>query len=70
MIALEAAMASITIRNLDDDLVVRLRARAAGYGCSMEEEAREILVRALSKDEKRGRPGEPDSYPLRICRWS
>jgi plasmid stability protein len=53
MIALEAAMASITIRNLDDDLEIRLRARADSHGRSMEEEAREILVRALSKDEKR-----------------
>lgn len=47
-------MTSITIRNLDDDLETRLRARAASHSCSMEEEAREILVRALSKDEKRG----------------
>ena len=46
-------MASITIRNLDDDLEIRLRARADSHGRSMEEEAREILVRALSKDEKR-----------------
>ena len=61
-------MASITIRNLDDDLEIRLRARADSHGRSMEEEAREILVHALSKDEKR--LGEPDSCPLRICRWS
>jgi len=36
-------MASITIRNLDDDLKRRLRVRAAEHGRSMEEEAREIL---------------------------
>jgi plasmid stability protein len=36
-------MASITIRNLDDDVKRRLRIRAAGHGRSMEEEAREIL---------------------------
>jgi plasmid stability protein len=36
-------MASITIRNLDDDLKRRLRVRAAERGRSMEEEAREIL---------------------------
>ncbi len=36
-------MASITIRNLDDDLKHRLRVRAAGHGRSMEEEARHIL---------------------------
>ena len=36
-------MASITIRNLDDDVKTRLRVRAAGNGRSMEEEARLIL---------------------------
>lgn len=36
-------MASITIRNLDNDVKQRLRIRAAEHGRSMEEEAREIL---------------------------
>lgn len=36
-------MASITIRNLDDDLKTRLRVRAADNGRSMEEEVRRIL---------------------------
>lgn len=36
-------MASITIRNLDDDVKARLRVRAAGNRRSMEEEARVIL---------------------------
>lgn len=40
---LEGDMASITIRNLDDDVKRRLRVRAAEHGRSMEEEAREIL---------------------------
>lgn len=40
-------MASITIRNLGDDLKRRLRVRAAENGRSMEEEAREILRQAL-----------------------
>ncbi len=40
-------MASITIRNLDDDLKKRLRLRAAEHGRSMEEEAREILLALL-----------------------
>lgn len=40
-------MASITIRNLDDDIKQRLRVRAAGHGRSMEEEARDILRRVL-----------------------
>jgi plasmid stability protein len=42
-------MASITIRNLDDDIKQRLRVRAAEHGRSMEEEAREILRRVMSE---------------------
>ena len=40
-------MASITIRNLPDETVQRLRTRAARHGRSMEEEARDIRRRAL-----------------------
>ncbi len=42
-------MASITIRNLDDDIKQRLRVRAAEHGRSMEEEAREILRRVMGE---------------------
>ena len=42
-------MASITIRNLGDEVKRRLRLRAAEHGCSMEEEARDILRQALSE---------------------
>ena len=41
-------MASITIRNLDDEVKRRLRIRAAANGRSMEEEARQILRAALA----------------------
>ena len=40
-------MASITIRNLDDEVKHRLRVRAVGNGRSMEEEARLILREAV-----------------------
>lgn len=40
-------MASITVRNLDEDLKERLREQAAKHGCSMEEEVRRILAAAL-----------------------
>lgn len=43
-------MASITIRNLDDDTKTRLRTRAAGNGRSMEEEARLILGEAVGRE--------------------
>ena len=42
-------MASITIRNLDEDVTRRLRVRAAESGRSMEAEARDILRRSLSE---------------------
>ena len=42
-------MASITIRNLDDDVKTRLRVRAASHGRSMEEEARVILREAVGR---------------------
>lgn len=41
-------MATITIRNLDDDLKASLRVKAANHGHSMEEEQRLILRRALA----------------------
>ena len=40
-------MASITIRNLDDEVKTGLRVRAAQNGRSMEEEARRILREAV-----------------------
>ena len=48
-------MASITIRNLDDEVKHRLRVRAAGNGRSMEEEARLILREAVGDN-----PGPQD----------
>ena len=47
------SMASITIRNLDDEVKTRLRVRAANSGRSMEEEVRLILRQAV----------EPESVP-------
>lgn len=43
-------MASITIRNLDDQVKTRLRVRAADNGRSMEEEARIILRDAVDPE--------------------
>ena len=43
-------MASITIRNLEDDGKRRLRIRAAEHGRSMEEEAREILRQVVGPE--------------------
>lgn len=40
-------MASLTIRNFDDQLKTLLRLQAVRHGCSMEQEARDILRRAV-----------------------
>jgi antitoxin FitA len=43
-------MASITIRNLDEQTKAKLRVRAAHHKRSMEDEARNILRTALAED--------------------
>ena len=45
-------MASITIRNLDDDIRTRLRVQAARNGRSVEEEVRQILRKAVGLAER------------------
>ena len=45
-------MATLTIRNLDDELKSRLRIRAARHDHSMEEEVRLILRDILSDSEE------------------
>jgi len=47
-------LASLSIRKLDDEIYDRLRNRAARHGVSMEEEARQILKRAVSPPERLG----------------
>ncbi len=41
-------MGSLLVRNIDDDTVSRLKARAAAHGRSVEAEHRDILRRALA----------------------
>jgi len=47
-------MAALSIRNIDDEVVDRLRVRAAQNGRSMEAEAREILANAVDVDAEEG----------------
>jgi len=47
-------MASLSIRKLDDETYEQLRNRAARHGVSMEEEARQILKRAVASPERLG----------------
>ena len=48
-------MAQLIVRNLDDELVRRLKQRAAEHGCSTEEEHRQILRRNLLSEDLMGR---------------
>ena len=45
-------MASLTVRNLDEDTKRGLRLRAARHGNSLEQEVRAILRRAAREDEE------------------
>jgi len=47
-------MASLSIRNLDDEVVARLKRRAARHGHSAEAEVRAILREALSAEQDVG----------------
>lgn len=47
-------MASMTIRNLEDDVKARLRVQAAQHGRSMEDEVRNILRSVLGPGPKAG----------------
>jgi plasmid stability protein len=50
---MEGAMpGSLSVRNLDDDLILRLKPRAARLGRSAEAEHREILRLALSSESE------------------
>ncbi len=46
-------MAQLVVRNLDEDLVQRLKIRAAGMNRSAEEEHRKILQSVLSAPKRR-----------------
>jgi len=49
---MEAAMAQIVVRNIEDDLKERLQRRAAQHGRSMEAEVRDILRDAVNRGQK------------------
>ena len=46
-------MAQLVVRNLDKELVLRLKLRAAEHGRSAEAEHREILRQALAAEPRR-----------------
>ena len=46
------AMATLTVRNLPDEALAKLRVRAAHHGRSMEAEARDLLVAMAEQAEK------------------
>ena len=48
----EMTMAQLVVRNLEDELVARLRLRAAQHGRSAEAEHREILRQVLAEEPR------------------
>jgi plasmid stability protein len=60
-------MATLTIRDLDDDLKQSLRVRAALLNRSMEEEARQILRAALSGPPPGGGSALVDRIRARVA---
>ncbi len=59
-------MATLTIRNLDEDVKRALRRRAADHGVSMEQEARTILGEVAL--EKAPAPVEPGTWRLKATK--
>lgn len=47
-------MTHINIRNIDEDVLKRLKVRAVWHGCSVEEEVRRIIVAAVKPPEQLG----------------
>lgn len=47
-------MATLSVRKIDEEILTRLRIRAAQKGRSMEEEARQILRQAVAAPERLG----------------
>lgn len=47
-------MPSLSVRQLDEVTMARLRARAGSHGVSMEEEARRILKESVSAPDRLG----------------
>ncbi len=52
--AIIEAVASLSVRKIDQELYERLRVRAAHHGVSMEEEVRQILRRVVTAPERLG----------------
>jgi plasmid stability protein len=52
----EALMAQMVVRNLDDDVKLKLQQRARQHGRSTEEEVREILREAVRSDPQISKP--------------
>ncbi|HHM04815.1 MAG TPA: hypothetical protein ENJ19_03620 [Gammaproteobacteria bacterium] len=68
-------MATVTIRNLPDDLVERIKLSARSHGCSMEQEVRLLLqARYAERSEIAKRARErwerlPKTSAAEVRRW-
>ncbi len=62
-------MATLTIRNLEDDIVDRLKVQAKQHGRSLEAEAREILAQADDRLHRRVQNTEFAALVRHLSRW-
>jgi plasmid stability protein len=67
VIAYNAFMATLTIRDVDATVKERLRIRAARHGRSMEAELRSILSEVLVRDEDRPQPNLAEAIRRRFA---
>lgn len=63
-------MASIAIRNLDEEVKTQIRKRAASHGHSMEEEVRIFLREAVEREDSATNPADAVRAKLTEMRFS
>lgn len=60
-------MAQLIVRNIEDDIKEKLKALANSHGISMEEEAREIIRRAVMNQGSENKLGTSISSRFKDC---
>ena len=63
-------MGTVTIRNLDDDVIERAKQRAKSHHRSLEAELRTILTRELKPLLRNSRAARHRAWTSRACGWT
>ena len=61
-------MGQFTVRNIEHDVIARLKRRAAAHGISMETEVRQILRKAVEEDGAHANVGLGSRIAARFAR--